>query len=80
MPFTRMIIWFVLLFCSDLSDAVLHRFSGTGQYPVLQSDNLVQSVKYAIDADADEIVPRKGLKAGIDFDEVNDEDDEEADS
>lgn len=38
------------------------------------------SVKYAIDADADEIVPRKGLKDGIDFDEVNDEDDEEADS
>lgn len=39
MPFTRLIIWSVLLFCSDLSDAVLHRFSGTGQCPALQSDN-----------------------------------------
>lgn len=39
------------------------------------------SVKYAIDADADEIIPRKGLKKGIDFDEVNnDENDEEVDS
>lgn len=37
------------------------------------------SVKYAIDADADEIIPRKGLKKGIDFDEVTDEEtDEEA--
>lgn len=39
------------------------------------------SVKYAIDAYADEIIPRKGLKKGIDFDEVTDEeDDEEANS
>lgn len=39
------------------------------------------SVKYAIDAFADEIKPRKGLKKGIDFDEVtDDEDDEEATS
>lgn len=37
------------------------------------------SVKYAIDAYADEIKPRKGLKKGIDFDEVTDEEtDEEA--
>ena len=37
------------------------------------------SVKYAIDADADEIKPRRGLKKGIDFDEVTDEEtDEEA--
>lgn len=37
------------------------------------------SVKYAIDAEADEIKPRKGLKKGIDFDEVTDEEtDEEA--
>lgn len=37
------------------------------------------SVKYAIDAERDEIIPRKGLKRGIDFDEVtNDENDEEA--
>lgn len=35
------------------------------------------SVKYAIDAEADEIIPRKGLKKGIDFDEVIDEEDEE---
>lgn len=37
------------------------------------------SVKYAIDAYADEIKPRRGLKKGIDFDEVtDDENDEEA--
>lgn len=37
------------------------------------------SAKYAIDADADEIKPRRGLKKGIDFDEVTDEEtDEEA--
>jgi hypothetical protein len=39
------------------------------------------SVKYAIDAEADEIIPRRGLKKGIDFDEVSDEEnDEEANS
>lgn len=39
------------------------------------------SSKYAIDADADTIIPRKGLKKGIDFDEViDDQDDEEANS
>jgi hypothetical protein len=35
------------------------------------------SVKYAIDADADEIKPRRGLKKGIDFDEVTDEENDE---
>lgn len=35
------------------------------------------SAKYAIDANADEIIPRKGLKKGIDFDEVTDEEDNE---
>lgn len=39
------------------------------------------SVKYAIDADAETPIPRKGKKRGIDFDEVsNDETNEEADS
>lgn len=39
------------------------------------------SAKYAIDSEAEVIKPRKGLKKGIDFDEVNDdENDEEADS
>lgn len=39
------------------------------------------SSKYAIDADAETIIPRKGLKKGIDFDEVtDDQDDEEANS
>lgn len=35
------------------------------------------SVKYAINADADDIIPRKGLKKNIDFDEVTDEEDNE---
>jgi hypothetical protein len=39
------------------------------------------SVKYAIDSDAETPIPRKGKKRGIDFDEVNnDENDEEANS
>lgn len=39
------------------------------------------SVKYAIDADAENPIPRKGKKRGIDFDEVNNEEnDKEANS
>lgn len=39
------------------------------------------SIKYAIDSEAERIVPRKGLKRGIDYDEVNSEEaNEEANS